>query len=83
MLTYEEYLETNVEIDYVQHNEKCFYCNKPGLFKCGDSRYFFPACEEHAHMKESYEIYLKKCNLPRSKPTRCEEILTKLRSEAK
>lgn len=55
-MTYEEYLKMKTKY---KPTTKCGVlvpepCDKPGLYEGGDTRCWFPMCEEHAHMKDRY-----------------------------
>lgn len=57
LLKYNEWLQQYVK--YTDCECGVHGCNKPGLYEGGDSRCWFPACEEHAYMKQQYINYCK------------------------
>lgn len=61
--TYEEFKERYKDAEY--SGIKCFLCDKPAEYKCGDERFYFPGCEDHAEMKEKYDEYTAKIKLRR------------------
>ena len=60
MLSFEEFKEKEKDTKYVDGTHKCIVCGKtPAYWEIGDSRYWCPACDEHARLKEGYAFYLK------------------------
>lgn len=57
LLRYDEWLKE--QIKYTDCKCGVYGCDKPGLYESGDSRCWFPACEEHACMKEKYLHYCR------------------------
>lgn len=57
LLRYDEWLKEQVK--YTDCKCGVYGCDKPGLYEGGDSRCWFPACEEHAYMKQRYLHYCK------------------------
>ena len=58
LLKYEDWLKT--QIKYSDCKCGVFGCNNDGLYEGGDSRCWFPVCEEHSALRNTYLHYL--CN---------------------
>lgn len=57
LLKYEDWLKTQIKYT----NCKCGVagCDNKGLYEGGDSRCWFPICEEHGELRHSYLRYLR------------------------
>lgn len=60
MKTYEQFIEDRKDPKYKDGKLPCIVCGSKGAYwEIGDARYYCPACEKHARLKEDYAIYVK------------------------
>lgn len=76
LLKYDEWLKE--QIKYTDCKCGVCGCDKPGLYESGDSRCWFPACEEHACMKQKYLDYCKQFKIVKLTETDVEIAYNKM-----
>lgn len=60
MKTYEQFIEEKKDPKYKDGKLPCIVCGaKDAYWEIGDVRYFCPACEKHARLRDDYKMYIK------------------------